>query len=194
MIKFKVYSTIRTNKIQNRCKEAARQLARYSERLQTKGGDYFVAVSSAHLFLRHSSQNASSSRTTASSNRSIRPQGYNESSHHAPSSRSPEADSTNTAELPSQPESTLGHSNYSITKNTRISVCAKTENQDSLNTKSTILKCASNNQLLQSRGGRVDNAQALRACGSSGPRGFESLPRRQNISRRTQRAYERQVG
>ena len=34
---------------------------------------------------------------------------------------------------------------------------------------------------LQSRGGRVDNAQALRACGPTGPRGFESLPRRQAI-------------
>ena len=32
---------------------------------------------------------------------------------------------------------------------------------------------------LHSRGGGVDNAQALRACGPSGPHGFESHPRRQ---------------
>ena len=30
------------------------------------------------------------------------------------------------------------------------------------------------------RDGRVDNAQALRACGPVGPRGFESYSRRQN--------------
>jgi hypothetical protein len=33
----------------------------------------------------------------------------------------------------------------------------------------------------QSRGGRAVNARALRARGSQGPQGFESLPRRQSL-------------